>query len=682
MNVSIVKNLNKIKTTIPFIFPYQLGTVDFIIKNVTKENPKNLLIYHYMGTGKTNTCCFAAFILSTLDKNVYIIATNEDTINLFTEIIDKIFIWTYYVEKRRNIKIITKDNFKDLIKKTKKPKDIINRFENSIIFIDEAHQALGNTYGDCLIELNKIIMKEDRKCPNYVLLSGSPIINTFKTLRFLFSILLREDIIEADFIKEKGKIIKLEIAEEGYKYLKRLNGSVSFYIQDTTIIPKISFVGDVLLNLPVILCKMSDKQKEYYYSICDSLSTVELMGEMFLKNLMLPSFSTIGKLNIEDFEKTSVKFTDDLFLKNGDFYGDELVHLKNSCKIKYFFDKFVWNNTQGKAFIYFTAATIGGKFLRDCLYQQGVKEFGTKNLPNFVCVFCRRARTCEICIPMTYIMITSKYETKINDKRDTTELLHHFNKPNNDDGSVINFIFGSKKVSESYTFKEVMHLVYLSTPETIGELIQSLGRVSRVFSHKNILTAKLLIYLLMAVTGDSEIEKKIQPKPNNINYIFDLENITTSNNELIDECIEVLSTINNKISFDIRKLIYLELKSENNIEILNRLKQCHQNYEMPVDVNVQKLYIVELVKRFAYNHNVFKFETLFQNCDKLVEEKIFKNEFQKLLDDQLIVTNKDFGKCILHEIEDNKYIAHPIFIEQPRFINKIPIKFLKNFNIL
>ena len=300
-------------------------------------------------------------------------------------------------------------------------------------------------------------------------------------------------------------------------------------------------------------------------------------------------------------------------------------------KLKYFFDKFVWNLNPGKTFIYFTAATIGGKFLRNILYQQGVKEFGAPNLSNFVCVICLKKRKCDICTPMSYIMITSKYETKIDDKHDLIELLNKSNESNNDDGQVIKFIFGSKKISESYTLKEIKNIVYLTVPTTNGELSQSLGRASRVFSHKNILNAKINIYLLIADTGEANIENLFKKNDNNINYIFDIESLTISNKKQQTFFEDLISTNNKKISFDLRKLIYLELKSENNIEILNKLKNCHLDYTSNVNENVKKLYMVELVKRISYSNIIFKIDKLISSSDNLIEkEDIYKifNEFK------------------------------------------------------
>lgn len=643
MNNNVFDILNKLNRGKYFIFPHQLATIDFIIKKV--KNDENCLIYHEMGTGKTNTACLAADILIKMGYNVSIVSTNISTEYIFNESSNLTYIWGFYSEIKGNLVVMRKLTFIEKIKDNMKNEDfLLTFFENMVIFIDESHQWMKNTGGEMIDYIIKIFKTHKKKQPIFILLSGTPITNTIFTLGGLLNILLREQFDESNYMKTSKRVIDIEMTDEGMKLLEKTSNKISYYQQEQINIPKIKLMGKAFINIPVTILKMSKLQSEIFLKYRD------VKNEMFNKQSMILSFSTLINLTPDVIrEKKSLYLTEYLSIIGGHFVGSELSHLENSCKIKFFVDTFIKNAPPGKIFIYFENATTGGQFIIDCMRIHGVTEYGQSTLDDFTCLRCLKKRKCKQCSPMFYIMISSFHETYLTSGNDNTNLLFDsFNDEKNYDGSEIVFLFGTKVISESFTIKESKAIVFLTMPSSISDTSQIITRCIRVLSYRDV-TKSVPIFLLCAVPQKYDIEKYINSKITEIENINDLQNqnFNNSNIKYFKKIFDENDKINIFFSYDMKKILYLELKSDQTSFMYKYLKLYGKKYNDVLMKEIEPLLIVEVLRRISYKNNIIDIDEIYNLLNKKIEFKNLKKIIDQLIDDQFVSFHYKFSYIVL-----------------------------------
>lgn len=591
------------------------------------------------------------------------------------------------------IEFVTKRAFKDQIENNKKKNILVgNKYNNCVFIIDEAHNFFGNTGSDNILYLNNFFIennKDDSK-PLYILVTGSPITNTMVTLKDLVSIISYKIINETEFMAQEGKkIFNIVLTEQGKKIIKELlYDKISYFNQEKREIPPVIFKGKPLINLPIIPCIMSQEQTDSYYDIQKFIK-----NEMFLKYLLDASFTAMGYIgNIYDFEsyikdKKYLKLTNTLSLNKGKFVGEELKTLNNSCKLKYFVNEKLNKPITYKTFVYFANSRIGGRFLKDVLKTMGVQEYGAKKLDNFICYYCERKRSCKKCKPITYIMITSIYLTKLksnikeeninienneNHSSNTiNSLLDIYNSPNNDNGEEVAFLFGSKIISESYTLTETLDIWFLTNPESLSEMIQIMARCLRNFSYKD-LTKPVTVYVLVAITNDFDIDKILKKNKNSNNSSIYLTNPYGFQND-INNYIEELMKEDVKYPYDLKKVLYLEIKSKQTNEIHNLFKKLSIKKKEKIHPMLEKLYVIEMLRRISFSKSKFTLVEFLSYIPKeLISEEIVEMHVEEFIKDGVIFFNKFFNQCFLIKYE-NFYITKPILLEYKPFIYKIDL---------
>lgn len=677
MNILLKENLDKLSTKdiIPKILPHQLATVDFIFKKIFRDK-ESVLLFHKMGSGKTVIGLIVALLLTKEKKSVYVILLNSNIKFVWISVMNQIKVLMPFNEYNIHLlNIITKKQFSDIYESNEKNvKKLKSIFENSIIMIDEAHNFFGNIASTNLINLNTHFNDENK--PIYLLITGTPITNTILTLRDLLSIIAKP-IDKHELIKQDGrKIYNLALTNEGPKIIKNLlNDKISYYNKIDSKLPKVYYKGSPIINFPVIPCIMSDYQTKNYYQIKKNIS-----NEMFLKYLKDISFTAMGNIeNIYNFEtyiknKKYYTFTNTLYLNKGKFFGKELKTLDNSCKLKYFVENKIKSlKNRCKVFIYFSNSRIGGRFLKDVLKEWGIQEYGQPQLDNFLCYYCNDKRTCKICKPMKYIIITSIYLTQISNSEDSyinniNNLLDIYNLPNNDNGEEIIFLFGSKIISESYTLKETREIWFLTIPDSITEISQIIARCLRTFSYKNV-SIPVFVYILLSLTNDFEYKKIINSHKSL--YVSKQK----SNYDKINSFIEHLNLENNDYPYDFKKILYLEIKSKQTTEIYNIFKNCSPMYEEKIDSKLVELYILEVLRQFAYVNDKFTFDEFIKNIPQnLINEdkNTIKNILNKFINDGIIVKNKTHNQSFIIKKEEYYYCSTIILKYNP-YITKITL---------
>lgn len=680
MNILIKESLESINTNeiIPKILPHQLATIDFIFKKIFRSK-ESVLLFHKMGSGKTVIAIITAFFLTKEKIPVYIILLNSNVKLLWISVMNQIKSLLPFNEYNTHLlNIITKKQFTDMYESIEKnTKKVKFMFGNTVIMIDEAHNFFGNIASINLTNLNNQFESDINK-PKYLLITGTPITNTILTLKDLISIITKP-IDKHEIIKQDGrKIYNLNLTSDGKEIIKNLlNNKISYYNKIDSKLPKVYYKGTPVINFPIIPCIMSEKQTQNYYQIKENVS-----NEMFLKYLKDVSFTAMGNIeNIYNFEtyiknKKQYMFTNTLYLYKGKFFGKELKTLENSCKLKYFVEQKIQSlKNRCKVFIYFSNSRIGGRFLKDVLKEWGIQEYGQAQLDNFLCYYCNDKRTCKTCKPMKYIIITSIYLTQINNSDDAminniNNLLDIYNLPNNNNGEEIIFLFGSKIISESYTLKETREIWFLTIPDSITEITQIIARCLRTFSYNNV-SIPVYIYILLSLTNDFEYKKII--KSHKSLYVSKKK----SNYEKINSYINQLNLENNDYPYDFKKILYLEIKSKQTSEIYNIFKNCSPIYKETIDTKITELYILEMLRRFAFEHDRFTLDEFTKIFSKdLLNDEQDKNIIEKCLNkfvkDGVIIKNKTFNQSFVIK-GDTDYYCSTILLNYKPYITKIQL---------
>ncbi|QKE44471.1 putative viral early transcription factor small subunit [Yalta virus] len=689
MNVAISKSIAAIpnNSTYPKILPHQLGTLDFMLKQIINEN-KNILMFHQMGSGKTIVSLMLAALLSKNGKNINVVLPNNNIKELWISKINVVKRLLPYANYNFNNFIFEtkKDLIHNIVKNKTKTIKLKNIYNKTVFIIDEAHNLFGNTGSESLLFLQSLFYGETKR-PVFVLVTGSPITNTLLTFKDLYSLLSYKQVNENVFVVQNGnKVFNYSLNKEGESLIKKdLDGCISYFKNEKNNIPPSVYRGQSIINIPVIPCVMSNEQTQNYYNVKKKVT-----NEMFFKYLLDVSFTAMGDFqNIQNFENyiksgRRFKLTDTLYINNGHFQGDELTTLKNSSKLKYFVEEKIYNiKNRSKTFIYFSNARIGGRFIKDVMNAQGIQEYGNKELSNFVCYYCGKERKCVKCKPMTYIIITSIYITTLtkkdidnldddyginNQSNQINNLIDIYNSAVNDKGEEICFIFGSKIISESYTLKEARDIWFLTIPDSLSELTQIIARCLRNFSYKDI-NEPVYINIPITIQNDFNIKPLIKKKKEGSLKMTQYLDNQDQTNEYIGDLIEKEDVY----SYDLKKVLYLEIKSQQTNHLHNLFKEMSIKTKEKPYKDLLHLYLIEVIRRVVYSSSSFTIDLLFSKIpDGFISKDDLKEILNKFISDGLIVFNKRFKQVFLIESNEVFYIK-PIKIQPTPFLYKIEL---------
>nr|WQH58004.1 MAG: MC095R [Molluscum contagiosum virus] len=631
MNLGIVSLFREHVDSIPNILPHQLATLDFLLRSILDEN-NSVLLFHIMGSGKTIIALLFALIVSKF-KKVYILVPNINILKIFTYnmgIAVNLINADYVLE---NIHIYSTTSFYSLNYND----NVINynglaKYNNAIFIIDEAHNIFGNNTGELMT-----VIKNKNKVP-FLLLSGSPITNTPITLSNIISIMSDEGINFSDIIIQGKKVFQILLNENGVSVLKRiLRNKISYYELQDTELPSIVFHGRRFLDTRIVYCHMSKLQERDYINVRKLCN-----NEMFEKNMNNVSLAVLGPLNLINnldilFQDQDKELYPNLKISNGVLYGDELVSLNISSKFKYFIARI--QSLTGKHFIYFSNSTYGGLIIKYIMLSNGYSEHNGSQGTNPKMIGGRLK---------TFAIVTSKMKSSLE------ELLAVYNSPANHDGSRIMFLFSSNIMSESYTLKEVMHIWFMTIPDTFSQYNQILGRSIRKFSYTNI-AEPVNVYLLAAIYAD-----------------FD-DDITSLDNYSIDEI--------NVLPFDIKKLLYLKFKTKETKRIYSILKDISVNYTLPPHPHIVDVVLGELTRQFFYHHSRVRADDpeLFAAIDRvLCSPDATRRYLDEITRGHFFVCNRVFEKALLYR-HGKDIIVVPFKLSHDQFLWSI--NFRKEYNV-
>lgn len=307
--------------------------------------------------------------------------------------------------------------------------DKLDKLDNSVIFVDEAHALTGNMYGDSL----KKIIKNSTNL-RVILLSATPMKNyaddIIEMLNFLRPI---NSQIERDMVFNSNKNHLMDFRDGGIEYLKKMASGYVSHLRgaDPLTYAKRVDKGEVpkeLMFTKITRCKMDEfQQKTYDEAVKEQDDILDRRSES-VANFSFPGLSNdkkeiigfYGREGIENVKNQlkmhytllNKKIAEDI-VKNKD--ETDLMYLTDDGKsvtgkilnlkyLKYFSTKFytallnlnklVWGQKGEKtAFVYSNLVKVGIEMFQEVLLQNGYLEFQENSgdydvKPETRCYFC------------------------------------------------------------------------------------------------------------------------------------------------------------------------------------------------------------------------------------------------------------------------------------------------------
>lgn len=491
--------------------PHQIATADWALK--TLENHKIALVFHKPGTGKTMIGIILAIVLAKAGKQVIITAPNRGILSIWETTLYK------NTDSIISVKFLTKNGLLGMLTNIVEGQQVED-LSNTYIIIDEAHEILGISISDMLISLNI----------KTILLTGTPIINTPKTLTKLLELLTGSKKFD-NAVTSASQVFDIKLKPEWREsIINDIRGLVSYLDERDNSISK-----GVYHNLMI---KMDPVQDRIFQEARKSTS-----NEMFQQVLSNISLFALPKFNrsedVANLENN--KEIDGLTYKNGVFIGPQISSSLKAHSVKLNVLKQDHLASKGKMFIYLSNPGFGIVFLKSFFHSLQIEEYeSTTFFPDPMC-YCGKQRSKHyidstplggysmdifLCddgqtfSPMRYIILSSISNL------DPFLAIEAYNKPSNDTGREIKIIIGSDIIAVGYTITEVTSIHILSLPSNKGEEEQIIKRVLRLKAHKTPSTVNIYRYIAVPREGEGFDEKKLH-------YIKQKSDNTEEVNELL-----------------------------------------------------------------------------------------------------------------------------------------------------
>jgi len=635
----IILEMFKESPMIKQILPHQMAILDYVINHIEKTR-NGILLYSKPGTGKTLIGIITALILST-NKNILLLMPSENILLLWKKSIGLALSLIDNNYDLNNIELISIHNFIfNIINNNVVIESQAEKYKDHIIIIDEAHNILNNTQFDTLIELKKMYKNV------FILLTGSPINNTVETLPKLLKLLVSEELIDKDLIELNNKVYEVKLKEDKEDVVRKLcYNNICYYETPKSLLPKLIYEGELCgLTFNCIVCPMTTEHYKIYQE-----ARQQTKNEVFEKILMNVSLFGIDNIFItDDINRLQIKeYRKGLSYNGSYFIGKDLEKLNYGPKIKVMLDNI---KKEGKHFIYFSNASYGSLILKSILSYNGYLEYSFNKIYQWtdksICYKCYKSKSCEQCKVATYIILTGQNITYINDYLDI------YNKQDNVSGSVIKLIFGSNVLSEAYTLKETIHTHYLTVPDNYTQIEQINGRTIRKFAFMK--NENVYIYIYLAV----------EPNYNK----SDVSKITSYT--------DFIKNIDNVISYDLKKLLYIDLKNYETNKVLNIFKESSIHYRNTNNKYLNNILILNKLREVFYINSRINIKDLLKIYDKKiynVDKNTFYDYLINIINNHPSVINKYFKLSLLYNI-NNEIITVPFYCDYGIIYNSYYMK--------
>ena len=450
-------------------------------------------------------------------------AAKKELKNKITRKINKVYnFMTYgtFVNKVLGMKEFEKDSYdKNTTKQKRKadgtlsrkrPVNVINNLNNTVIIIDEAHNVTNN---DVYIALSKILQNSY----NYrlVLLTATPMYDNPKEMIEISNLLnmnnpdkilpIRNDLFkpynngESIMVKQNSKnlsdgILKsglTSISEKGKEILiNNLRGKISYLQSNIDTFPDKIDMGKSLLSktgsINVVYCYMSKYQNDIYQKALrlDSHEQIKIDPEILDAEDNTEEYVSLSKsssLYKNSSDASTMTYPNGTFGKDGflSVFNEtkgtseykinsefaEVLRLDGqlnnySAKLSKLLENI--NKSPGNIFVYSNYVNFGGtSLIKQILLANGYTQFRSKDQSGKSFILYDDSTNVE----------TREAQRKI------------FNSDDNKDGKYIKMIIGSPIISEGITLKNVRQVHILEPAWNMSRINQIIGRAVRHHSH-------------------------------------------------------------------------------------------------------------------------------------------------------------------------------------------------------
>jgi superfamily II DNA or RNA helicase len=532
-----------------------------LLSNLIHPNTpyKGMLVYHGLGSGKT---CAAFAVAENFKEQVlryqtkiYIVVPGKDVRELWrNEMIEVCGKNTYLntgnngniselhsqsqkkkaLRKLKEVyKIVTYDKLRRMVigektedlqgeKVYRMDSQSLQKLDNSLIIVDEAHNIAGSERGKAL---HMLIQNSTNL--RVLLLTATPMRNVAEDIVPLLNYLRPPDsqISKDDVFEHADKVLDMKLKPNGLEVLKQsARGYISYFKSANPLLfAKVNEMGTAVpgLDMKLYRCKISGLQEKGYKAFVvgntkqltslDSLSKAQafsnfvfpaidednkLIGVSAHKGLMLfrsQMKQKPDKLKLLLQKELKVKsMTLNITVKHKIMGGDPL----NMSHLKYFsskYDHLLKNLTSmgpGTAFVYSNFVEIGIQIVEEILIENGYLEFGDSHITSKTrCSYCNKTQgekhANHTFTPARFFTFTGQM---VENEAERSTVIPQFNDPKNIDGSVIKFLLGSQVLSEGINLKSVRAVHIMDAHLNLSRLNQAVGRAVRYCSSVNLVS--------------------------------------------------------------------------------------------------------------------------------------------------------------------------------------------------
>ena len=654
--------------------------------------------------------------------------TKKELMNRITRKINKVYnFMTYgtFVNQVLGMKEFEKDSYgrntsrqkrnSDGSLSRKKPANVIENLNNTVIIVDEAHNVTNN---DVYIALSKIL----KNSYNYrlVLLTATPMYDNPKEMIEMSNLLnmnnpdkilpIRNDLFksyeddEPIMIKQNSKhlsdgILKsglTSISEKGKDMLLRnLRGKISFLQSNIETFPDKIDMGESLLpktgSINVVYCYMSKYQNDIYQRALklDSHEQIDIDAETLDAEDNTEEYTSVSKsssLYKNSSDASTMTYPNGVFGKDGflsvfsEVKGSSEYKLSSnnqnilsldgelkeySAKLAKLLENI--NKSPGNVFIYSNYVNYGGtSLIKQLLLANGYTQFKSKNKES----------------DKSFIL----YDDSTNvETREAQRKI--FNSEDNKDGKYIKVLIGSPVISEGITLKNVRQVHILEPAWNMSRINQIIGRAVRHHSHDSLPEDQrnVEIYKYCSVYKT----QKVKPM-----YFIDKEKYILAeekdrSNKVVERLLKqvafdcninttLITGTNNSADCDYTDCKYSCLIKPQNKEIDKFTYNMYINFFEEFDIEL----IISLVKDMFKSYFIYSIPdiiTRIKGLQSMISNESIYNALKNMIDNKMILLDQYEREGFL--IEKGDYIIfNPIDIDINSSIYSKILDFTVNSN--
>lgn len=521
---------------------------------------KGMLVYHGLGTGKT---CAAFAVAENFKEQVlryetkiYIVVPGKDVKNNWKSDILDVCGKSIYMNTNHNAKLeqlktenerkkalrklgevykfVTYDKLRRMVigekgenmqgeKVYRLDTNSLQKLDNSLIIVDEAHNIAGSERGKAL----QILIHNSTNL-RVLLLSATPMRNVAEDIIPLLNYLrpIDEQILKDDVFENSDKVLDMKLKPNGLEIIKQSSrGYISYFKSANPILyPQIEEMGVTVsgIDMKLVRCQIDHLQKNLYINFVenntkaltslDSLANAQALSNFVFPILDKDKKSLIGIsshkglvkfrnqmqqhpellkkaiLKKLELKKLNITVTQKHRIIGGDLLNIQYLGVLSS---KYHtLLKTLLSMGPGTSFIYSNFVEIGIQIVEEILLENGFLEYGNNQITSKTrCSYCGKMRSDlhshHTFTPAKFFTFTGQMFEKEGDRG---KIIPIFNESQNVDGSVIKFLLGSQVLSEGVNLKSVRTVHIMDAHLNLSRINQAVGRAVRYCSAVNLVS--------------------------------------------------------------------------------------------------------------------------------------------------------------------------------------------------